>query len=93
MRELGYVEGKNITAEYRFADGVLQRLPNFAAELVGLMSTSILGPSLGAIAAKNATKTIPIVITYAGDLVGSGLVAASSHRVQISQGCPVSPQS
>ena len=62
MRELGYVQGKNITAEYRFADGVLERLPNFAAELVGL-NVDILGRSSGAIAAKNATKTIPIVIT------------------------------
>ena len=76
MNELGYVEGKNITAEYRFAEGALQRLPDFAAELVRLNVDIILGPGSGVLAAKNATKTIPVVLTHAGDPVGSGLVAS-----------------
>jgi putative ABC transport system substrate-binding protein len=79
MKELGYVEGKNITAEYRFAEGEPQRLPNLAAELVRLNVDIILGPGSGVLAAKDATKTIPIVITYASDPVGSGMVASLSR--------------
>ena len=77
MKEVGYFEGKNIIAEYRFAEGVPERLPNFAAELVRLNVDVIVAPGSGAVAAKNATQTIPIVITYVqGDPVGSGLVAS-----------------
>src|SRR6266545_5600347 len=77
MKELGYFEGKNIIAEYRFAEGVPERLPNFAAELVRLNVDVIVAPGSGAVAAKNATQTIPIVITYVqGDPVGLGLVAS-----------------
>jgi putative ABC transport system substrate-binding protein len=75
MKELGYIEGKNITAEYRFAEGAPERLPNFAAELVRLNVDAIVAPGSGARAAKKATDTIPIVITY-GDPVGDGLVAS-----------------
>jgi putative tryptophan/tyrosine transport system substrate-binding protein len=75
MKELGYFEGKNIVAEYRFAEGTPERLPNFAAELVRLNVDVIVGPGSGARAAKNATTTIPIVITH-GDPVESGLVAS-----------------
>jgi putative tryptophan/tyrosine transport system substrate-binding protein len=75
MKELGYSEGKNITAEYRFAEGVPERLSNFAAELVRLNVDVIVAPGSGARAAKKATDTIPIVITY-GDPVGDGLVAS-----------------
>jgi putative tryptophan/tyrosine transport system substrate-binding protein len=64
MKELGYIEGKNIAAEYRFAEGALERLPNFAAELVRLNVDVIVAPSSGAVAAKKVTNTIPIVITY-----------------------------
>ena len=78
MKELGYIEGKNIVAEYRFAEGVLERLPNFAAELVRLNVDVIVAPGSGAVAAKNATNTIPIVVTY-GDPVGLGLVASLAH--------------
>jgi putative ABC transport system substrate-binding protein len=78
MKELGYIEDKNIAAEYRFAEGVPERLPNFAAELVRLNIDIIVAPGSGARAAKKATNTIPIVITY-GDLVESGLVASLAH--------------
>ena len=76
MRDLGYVEGKNIFIEYRYAEGKVDRLPNLAEELVRLNVDVIwaLGPA--ALHAKNATKTIPIVITHVGDPVRSGLVAS-----------------
>jgi putative ABC transport system substrate-binding protein len=75
MKRLGHIEGENITAEYRFAEGALQQLPNFAAELVGLNVDVIVGPGSGAAAAKKATDAIPIVVAY-GDAVGQGLVAS-----------------
>jgi putative ABC transport system substrate-binding protein len=76
MRDIGYVEGKNIFIEYRYAEGKVDRLPNLAEELVRLNVDVIwaLGPAVAH--AKNATKTIPIVITHVGDPVGSGLVAS-----------------
>jgi ABC-type uncharacterized transport system substrate-binding protein len=74
MKEMGYVEDRNITAEYRFADGAVERLPGFAKELVGLNVEVIVAPGSGAVAAKRATDTIPIVVTL-GDPVGTGLVA------------------
>ena len=74
MKELNYVEGKNIVAEYRFAEGALERLPVFAAELVRLNVDVIVAPGSGAVAAKKATDVVPIVQTL-GDLVGTGLVA------------------
>ena len=79
MRDLGYVEGKNIFIEYRYAEGKVDRLPNLAEELVRLNVDVIwaLGPAVAY--AKNATKTIPIVITHVGDPVGSGLVASLAH--------------
>ena len=75
LGEFGYIEGKNITAEYRFAEGVLDRLPTFAAELVRLNVDVIVAPGSGAVAASKATTTIPIVIAY-GDPEGLGLVAS-----------------
>ena len=75
LSELGYVEGKNIDIEYRFADGKDDRLPELAAELVRLkVDTIVCTP--GGLAAKNATKTIPIVFVGSGDPVGTGLVAS-----------------
>jgi len=75
LRELGYVEGKNIAIEYRFADGKDDRLPELAAELVSLKVDIIVTiPATPASAAKNVTKTIPIVFVAAGDPVGTGLV-------------------
>ena len=76
MRDLGYVEGKNIVIEYRYAEGKVDRLPNLAGELVRLNVDVIwaLGPAVSH--AKNATKTIPIVITHVSDPIRSGLVAS-----------------
>ena len=75
MRELGYIEGKNLVVEWRFADGRLERLPGLAAELVQLKVDVIVVQSSAAIsAAQKATTTIPIVMTSAGDPVRSGFV-------------------
>jgi putative tryptophan/tyrosine transport system substrate-binding protein len=79
MKELGYIEGKNIAAEYRFAEGAPQQLPNLVAELVRLNVDIIVAPASGAVAAKKATNTIPIVITHSSDPVGVGLVASLAH--------------
>lgn len=77
LRELGYVEGKNIVIEYRHADGKPERLPDLAAELVRLKVDILVARGAPAAhAAKNATSTIPIVIGNAADPVGTGLVAS-----------------
>jgi ABC-type uncharacterized transport system substrate-binding protein len=77
LRELGYVEGKNIFIEYRYADGKLERLPDLADELVRLKVDVIVTPGGSAIlAAKKASATIPIVFAAAPDPVGSGLVSS-----------------
>jgi putative ABC transport system substrate-binding protein len=77
LRELGYVEGKNVSIEYRYADGKQDRLSEFAAELARIRVDLILaGSTQGARAAKNATSTIPIVMVTTGDPVASGLVAS-----------------
>ena len=76
LRDLGYVEGRNVVIEYRDAEGKIERLPALAAELVALKVDVILtGGPPQALAAKQATKTIPIVF-IAGDAVGSGLVTS-----------------
>ena len=77
LRELGYVEGKNIVIEWRYAEGKLDRLPALAAELVRLKVDIIVTAGAPATrAAKEATVTIPIVMTQVGDPVGSGFVAS-----------------
>ena len=77
LRKLGWIEGKNITIEYRFAEQKPERLPELAADLVGLKVDLIVGSSTpSALAAKSATTTIPIVMANAGDPVGAGLVAS-----------------
>jgi putative tryptophan/tyrosine transport system substrate-binding protein len=77
LRELGYVEGKDIAIEYRYAEGKLDRLPALAAELVRLMvGVIVTGTSAGTRAAKEATATIPIVTAQDGDPVGNGFVAS-----------------
>lgn len=76
MRKFGWIEGKNFAIEYRFADQKNERLADLAADLVRLKVDLILVASTPpALAAKKATTTIPIVMTFAGDPVGSGLVA------------------
>jgi putative ABC transport system substrate-binding protein len=75
LRDLGYVEGKNIVFEYRFADNKVDRLPALADDLVRLKVDVIVTPGINeALAAKNATRTIPIVFMTSGDPVVSGLV-------------------
>jgi putative ABC transport system substrate-binding protein len=77
LRELGYLEGKKISIEYRYAEGKLDRLPHFAAELVHLKVDVILtAGEFGVLAAKNATSTIPIVFAVTEDAVASGLVSS-----------------
>src|SRR5215831_9855269 len=78
LRELGWVEGQNIVIDYRYAEGRVDRLPGLAAELVRL-TVDLIVASAGtqvAIAAKNATETIPIVMIYVRDPVGTGLIAS-----------------
>ena len=75
MRQLGYIEGRNIRFEYRFADGVIERLPGLAAELVGVNPSVIVsGPMPANLAVQKATGTIPIVMGTGADPVGFGVV-------------------
>jgi len=77
LRELGWVEGKNLSVEYRWAAGEQDRLPGLAADLVRRNVDLIVTSSTpAALAAKQATARIPIVITFVADPVGSGLVAS-----------------
>lgn len=77
LRDLGYVEGKNIVIEYRWADGKYDRLPELAADLVGTkVDVLVTYGAPGTRAAKGATTTIPIVIAATGDAVAMGLVAS-----------------
>jgi ABC-type uncharacterized transport system substrate-binding protein len=75
LRELGYVDATNIVIEYRFADGQFDRLPALAAELVQLkVDVIVTAVTQASLAARDATKTIPIVIAGVSDPVGSGLI-------------------
>ena len=77
LRQLGYVEGKNILIEYRYAEGKRERLPDLAAELIGLKVDLIVTVGVPAAqAAKKASGTIPIVFAGASDPVGTGIVSS-----------------
>jgi putative tryptophan/tyrosine transport system substrate-binding protein len=77
LRELGYVEGQNLTIEWRFSEGKLDRLDSLAADLVRLKVDAIFGTATPTIqAAKKATTTIPIVMIAGADPVETGLVAS-----------------
>jgi len=77
LRDLGYVEGRNLVIEYRNAEGKFERLPALAAELVALKVDVIVAPpTVAALAAKQATRTLPIVFAAAADPITSGLVTS-----------------
>jgi putative tryptophan/tyrosine transport system substrate-binding protein len=77
LRELGYLEGKNILIEYRYADGKPDRVPALADELVRLkVDIIVTGGAPATLSAKDATRTIPIVMASDADPVGSGVVAS-----------------
>jgi putative tryptophan/tyrosine transport system substrate-binding protein len=77
LRDLGYVEGRNLVIEIRSAEGKFERLPALAAELVALkVDVIVVGGTPAALAAKQATTILPIVVSAAGDLVASGLVTS-----------------
>jgi putative ABC transport system substrate-binding protein len=75
LRELGWVQGQNVLIDYRFAEGSIERLPDLAAELIQRnvdVIVAVATPS--SLAAKRATRTIPVVMVAAGDPVAAGLV-------------------
>jgi len=77
LRDLGYVEGRNLLIEYRSAEGKPERLPALAAELIALKVDVIVAPNTpAAVAAKQATRTLPILFIGAGEPVTSGLVTS-----------------
>jgi len=80
LLELGYVEGKNIHIDYRWAEGKFDRLPNLASELVSLkVDVIVTGGPTAIPPAKKATATVPIVMSFDSDPVGSGFVASLAH--------------
>src|SRR5215470_14193927 len=77
LRDLGHTEGQNIVIEYRFAEGKPEQIPDLATELVRLkVDIIVTSGGTATTAAKDATKTIPIVMAAAADPVGAGLVAS-----------------
>src|SRR5262245_44445979 len=93
LRDFGYVEGKNIVIESRYTEGKLDRLPEFAAELVRLKVDAIVtGGSPGTEAAQRATKTIPIIMTLVGDPVPRFVTSLAKPGGNITGLTQVSPQ-
>ena len=87
LRDLGYIEGKNVLIEYRYGEGKLDRLPTLAAELVSLNVDVIVTSGPGGLPAKNASKTIPIVFAAVQDPVASGLVDSLAVRGESHHEC------
>src|SRR5262245_52452509 len=77
LRDLGYVEGKNLVIEYRWAEGQYDPLPGLAVDLVGLKVDLVVTHGVpGGLAAKRATTSLPIVLAIGGDIVAAGLVTS-----------------
>jgi len=77
LRELGYIEGRNVVFVQRYADGRMEQLPDLAAELVRLrVDVIVTGTNLHVAAVRHATETIPIVMVFTADPVGAGFVAS-----------------
>jgi putative ABC transport system substrate-binding protein len=91
LRELGWIEGRNLAIEYRWADGRTGRFTEIAAEFVRLKVDVIVTGGLSAVAVKQATSVIPIVFAVAADPVGTGLVASLGDRVAMSPACRPRP--
>src|SRR5690242_20932164 len=82
LRERGYVEGRDLTIEYRWAEGAYERFPALIAELIALKSDIIVTAGTpAALAAKRTTTTIPVVMAAVGDPIGTGLVRSEERRV------------
>src|SRR5262249_47179903 len=80
LEQAGFAVGRNVSIEYRFSEGSLDRLPSLAAELIGLPAALLVATgSNAAVAAKNATATTPIVFSVGFDPVQLGLVASFSR--------------
>jgi putative ABC transport system substrate-binding protein len=80
LRDLGYEEGKNIVLEYRYAEGKMERLPELAAELVRMeVDVIVAGGTRVTVAAREATRTIPIVVEGVGSLREAGLISTHSN--------------
>ena len=87
LRELGYIEGQSIAVEYRFASGQIERYPGLAAELVRLKVDVIVTPATPqALAAKQATSSIPIVFVLVADAVGAGLITNFARPPTVAAG-------
>jgi putative tryptophan/tyrosine transport system substrate-binding protein len=88
LHDLGYVEGKDIVIEYRFAEGKEDRLPDLAADLIRLkIDIIVVGGADATLAAKKATRTVPIVMGSVGDPVGTGIVASLARPGGNITGC------
>jgi len=92
LRDLGWIEGQNVVVDYRFAGSNLDRLPDLAAEILRLRADVIVaGANAAVLAAKNATRTIPIVMFLVIDPVGSGLVTSLARPGGNITGSPPPP--
>ncbi len=80
LRELGYVDGKNVILETKFAEGYSERFPQLVAEMIRLrVDVLVVGSTVGALAAKRATTTVPVVFAGLIDPVAAGVVASLAH--------------
>jgi quercetin dioxygenase-like cupin family protein len=92
LRDLGYVDGQTVAIEWRYSEGKAERFPDLAAELARLQVDLIVAVSTpAALAAKQVTSTIPIVMVYVADPIGTGLSLASGGRAGTSRGSVIWP--